>query len=100
MAKKVNKKTFDFKHRLLSVVIYGVFVFIFLQTMLVVSDIADKKSQISDVQQEVTQQRVENSELKRMIESGNSDEYIARIAREKYGLVMPDERVFINVLGE
>ncbi len=41
-------------------------------------------------------QLAENADLQAVIESGDEEEYIERIAREEYGYVMPDERVYYD----
>lgn len=42
-------------------------------------------------------QESNNNALNRILESGNQDEYIERIARERYGYVKPEERVYYDV---
>ena len=41
-------------------------------------------------------QKAENNELQAVIDSGNEEDYIERIAREEYGYVKPDERVYYD----
>ncbi|MBQ6569918.1 MAG: septum formation initiator family protein [Clostridia bacterium] len=100
MVIKENTKSLLSRHSILDAVIVAFFVFLAVNIIIVLTDISEKKSQISEVRAAITEQTVQNNELKRIIEAGNSDEYIERIARERYGLVLPDERVFINTLGE
>lgn len=42
-------------------------------------------------------QQQENNALSDIIEGGNQDDYIERIARERYGYVKPDERVYYDI---
>lgn len=99
MSKKKTKNNAS-KHRILNIVLICCFIIFSVQLVIALVDIGSKQTQISETEQQIAEQNVENNELKRIIESGNSDEYIERIAREKYGLVRPDERVFVNTLGE
>jgi cell division protein DivIC len=41
-------------------------------------------------------QQIVNGELKGIVSNGVQEEYIARIAREKLGYVMPEEIIFID----
>ena len=50
------------------------------------------------LQQQAESIRRENEDLERQINSAHSDEVIASVARERYGLVMPDEKVFYDPL--
>lgn len=85
---------------ILWVVIGSVFVFYLCQTIFSFVENGQKKTDIKLVETQIAEQTIKNNELKKVIESGNEDEYIERIAREKLGLVMPDERVFVNTMGE
>ena len=46
--------------------------------------------------QQAEEMRQENERLRQEIDSADSDEVIAAIARERFGLVMPDEKVFYD----
>lgn len=45
----------------------------------------------------IDQERKKSESLKNQQAIQNTDEYIERIAREKLGLVKPDEKVFIDI---
>jgi cell division protein FtsL len=38
--------------------------------------------------------RIENEELSQIVKTGDTDAYVIKIAREKFGLVFKDEKVF------
>lgn len=42
-------------------------------------------------------QKAENDGLNAIIEGGDQDAYIERIARERYGYVKPEERVYYDI---
>ena len=56
-----------------------------------------KKEEQAQLQAQVEEQALRNAETKALVESDNSDEYVARIAREKLGYVSPGERVFVDI---
>ncbi len=59
--------------------------------------ICQKKEEQAQLQAQVEEQALRNAETKALLESDNSDEYVARIAREKLGYVSPGERVFVDI---
>ena len=52
------------------------------------------------VSQRVQQQEEKNRELQEVMDSGDEDAYVERIAREKMGYARPGERIFIDITGE
>ena len=54
------------------------------------------KQATADVNEEIKQHESNVDELKYLIDSPVDDTYIIRIAREKLGLVFPDEEIFYH----
>ena len=75
---------------------------IYLVVALVMSqvEIMIKRQQIDSLDSAITRQVAENQELQRLLTSGDEDEYIERIARDKYGYAGPQERIFIDIQGK
>ena len=48
----------------------------------------------------VERQQQQNTELQRLISSGDEMAYIERIAHDKLGFAAPGERVFIDITGK
>lgn len=63
-------------------------------------DIAAKHKELQDLENQLEQQRQQNDELERVLESGSDQEIIERVARDKLGYAKPNERVFIDVTGQ
>ena len=63
-------------------------------------DIAAKQKELQDLENQLEQQRQQNDELERVLESGSEQEIIERVARDKLGYAKPNERVFIDVTGQ
>lgn len=56
------------------------------------------KSEIASVQMQIDEEESKNEDLKNKKDYYKSDEYIEEVARDQLGLIMPDEKVFINRL--
>ena len=63
-------------------------------------DIAAKQKELQDLENQLEQQRQQNDELERVLESGSDQEIIERVARDTLGYAKPNERVFIDVTGQ
>ncbi len=72
--------------------VYAAFTMVSLQLQ-----IAEKKEEQARLQAQIEEQALRNAEIKALLESENSDEYVARIAREKLGYISPGERVFVDI---
>ena len=57
--------------------VYAAFTMVSLQLQ-----IAEKKEEQARLQAQIEEQELRNAEIKALLESENSDEYVARIARE------------------
>lgn len=58
------------------------------------------RQETDKLSEEIEEHENNASELRYLIESPMDDAYIARIARERLGLVFPDEEIFYNNLFE
>ena len=91
MAKKKTQKSLIFKLAFIAFFVYVAVSFTVMQV-----DIAKRRDSLEAVQQELLKENYINQEITNILNSGESSEYIMKIAREKLGLVLPDERVFID----
>ena len=64
------------------------------------ADIRKSEEQLAELEAQVTEQQLGNDEIERLIAGGNDEESAERIAREKLGYVMPDEKVYIDMSGK
>ena len=95
---KTNRKKFKkLIFRLLFVVfaIWLVFNLVGVQT-----SISKKSQELNALKEKVKTQAQKNELLQRQLDFGITDEYIAKVAREKLNLLFPLERVFIDVTKE
>lgn len=49
------------------------------------------------IQEQIDATMAENEDLSEILESGDENAYIERIARQKLGYAWPDEKVFIDI---
>lgn len=91
MAKRKNKKARIVRFAMLAFVIYVGVSLTFMQI-----DIKKRKESIAVMEAELKEQQYINQEIKNILDSGENSEYVMRIAREKLGLVFPDEKVYID----
>ena len=64
------------------------------------ADIRKSEEQLAELEAQVTEQQLVNDEIERLIAGGNDEESAERIAREKLGYVMTDEKVYIDMSGK
>lgn len=60
-------------------------------------EISEKKDTLAQVQAQYNEKIAENKELEKVLEGGNEDEYIERIARDSLGYVKPGEKVYYDI---
>ena len=62
--------------------------------------IAEKRRQLEDLQQEIRLQEIKNGDLEQALGDGSDQgDYVERIARESLDYAKPNERVFVNIAG-
>ncbi len=64
------------------------------------ADIRKSETQLAELEAQVAEQQLVNDGIERLIADGNDEESAERIAREKLGYVMPDEKVYIDMSGK
>lgn len=92
--KAPKKQKFSFILALGLTLMAGYFVISLINVQM---DIKERKEEVSALKIEYEEQVAENEQLQAVVDGGDEAEYIERIAREKLGYVMPDEKVYYNV---
>lgn len=88
------------KRRIVVIVaVIAVTIYVGISMVFITNSYREKNQEIQQVQQQIDEQTVLNQEYQEMIDQGVDDEYIQKLAREKLGLVYPDERVYIDMDG-
>lgn len=60
------------------------------------SSIAEKQTELAQVQKQIDNLRTENEDLERILASSDIDSYMERLAREEYNYAYPDEYRFYD----
>ena len=88
------------KRRIVVIVaVIAITIYVGISMVFITNSYREKSQEIQQVQQQIDEQAVLNQEYQAMIDQGVDDEYIQKLAREKLGLVYPDERVYIDMGG-
>ncbi len=88
------------KRRIVVIVaVVALTIYVGIMMIFITNSYREKNREIQQVQQQIDEQTVLNQEYQEMIDQGVDDEYIQKLAREKLGLVYPDERVYIDIGG-
>jgi len=65
-----------------------------------VLEIGEKEKQLKTVEEQIRIQELKNEEMEWIVQNSDSKANYERIARSEFGLVKPDERVFVFVSGD
>jgi len=96
----VSKKRINIKK--LSIFLIVLFLLSYISYTFVSQHIklAQREKIATDYEEKILDEKLEGEQLKKELENSKSDEYREKMAREKLGLVKPNERVFIDVTKE
>jgi cell division protein FtsB len=96
-AKQTGQKQSRWIFRLLSrTAIVAAIVGCTVSVVSIQSSIAEKKTELAQVQKQIDSLTAENEDLKRVLESGDIDSYMEQLAREDYNYAYPDEYRFYD----
>lgn len=99
--KSVTKKNKFSVKKIIVIVALAVFILYILVSVITINiDIKKRKTELAQLNEQLETQQILNSELSDMIDSGEVEDYLVRIAREKYGYVFPDEEVYVDISGK
>jgi cell division protein FtsB len=80
----------------LTVVIYAAFLGLLLASYVApLQDIIEARAEVSALEQRLQSAQTENTANKSLIEEPNTPTVIERAARERYGMILPGEKVYI-----
>ena len=91
MAKrKKNKDGF------MSIVLVCFVLFCAIKIVGIQREIADKETQLAELNRQIQQQEDKNKDMRRQLEVGSEEENMGRVAFEQYGYGHADEHVYID----
>lgn len=88
------------KSIILELAIVAAMVYVVVSLVQLQVQISEASRKCDEVSAAYEDQQLENQELQQLLDSGNEEEYIERVAREQLGFVKPDEKVFYDVAGK
>lgn len=86
-------------NRLFGIAIFALVVYLAISSMVLQVDITSYQNKLDSLEQQCAEQEIENAQLDARIEEGADYDYVIRTAREKLGLIFPEEQVFYNASG-
>lgn len=91
------KKAKTKKHSVILAVLFCALVCYFVATFISLqTKVRAQEREVAELRKTYQQQIDDNAELQMIIDSGDEAAYIEKIAREQYGYVMSDERVYYD----
>ncbi len=61
------------------------------------ASIAEKKDELAIIQSQIANVKAENEDLEQILEGGDIDGYMEKVAREEYNYAYPDEFRFYDI---
>ncbi len=95
--KKTAKVKFNVKRLVLSVLALGFAVYFLCTVVTQQSTLSRKNDEITALNEQIEAADRETDRLQEEYDSVSDPEYLERMAREKLGLVLPNERVYIDL---
>ncbi len=86
-------------NRLFGIAVGALVVYLAISSMVLYVDITSYQNKLDDLTRQCEEQEIENQQLGARIEEGADYDYVIRTAREKLGLIFPEEQVFYNASG-
>lgn len=100
--KEVKKPLLNLRYVVLCIVVLVFAVYSVVTLIDLYSQIAQKKSELEDLNSEITIQEIKNEEMNELYNSSDEEfsKYVEQIAREDLDYMRQGERVFVNVSGD
>lgn len=91
-----NNKKRNTRQLIFRLAFFAFFVYVVISFTVMQVDISKRRVLLEDAQADLVNEEYINREITTLLNSGESTDYLLRIARDKLGLVFPDERVIID----
>ncbi len=100
--KEVKKPLLNLRYIVLCVVVLVFAVYSVVTLVNIYSQISEKKSELEEIQGEITVQEIKNEEMNDLYNSSDEEfsQYVEDIAREDLDYIRQGERVFVNISGD
>ncbi len=85
---------------IINVAIIALLCYVICSLIVLQLGIASYRSKLSELNAQKEEQSLLNEEMEALLEEGTDADYIIKMAREKLGLIFPEERVYFNASGQ
>ncbi len=86
-------------NRIVNVAIIAMVCYVAVSLVTLQADISSYRRQLTALENQCEEQELVNEEMNGLLERGSDFDYIVKMAREKLGLIFPEERVFYDAAG-
>jgi cell division protein FtsL len=86
-------------NRIVNVAIIALICYVAGSLLVLQADISSYRRQLASLETQCEEQQIRNDEMDSLIQRGSDFDYIVKMAREKLGLIFPEERVFYDAAG-
>lgn len=86
-------------NRIINVALIALVCYVVVSLFVLQADISSYRRQLTALEAQCEEQQLENQELDSLVKRDSDFEYIVKMAREKLGLVFPDEHIFYDASG-
>ena len=97
MAKKTVKKRLNMRKFLGFLTLFVLLLYVCCTFVHQKISLEQRYAIVRDYENQISEAKLEQDMLKKELEKVNSDEYLEKLAREKLGLIKPNDRVFVDV---
>lgn len=87
------------RSKILKVIILAVLAFSLFQVISMRVDIAKKDGELAQIEEEIREQKLKNSEYQALLDDENLDDFYRGIAEEELGYAESDEILYVDITG-
>lgn len=86
-------------NRIVNVAIIALVCYVAVSLLVLQADISSYRQKLASLQAQCEEQQIQNDEMDSLLKRGTDFDYIVKMAREKLGLIFPEEQVFYDAAG-
>ncbi len=86
-------------NRIVNVTIVALVCYVAVSLLVLQADISAYRQKLESLEEQCEEQQIQNDEMASLLKRGTDFDYIVKMAREKLGLIFPEEQVFYDAAG-
>ena len=87
------------RSKILKIIILAVFAVSLFQVISMRIDIAKKDGELAQIEEEIREQKLKNSEYQALLDDENLDDFYCSIAEDELGYAESDEIIYVDITG-